>query len=238
MVYIIYLDICFEPTEVHNTEASSYNQWLPTWLDHLISGSHPGTIPMEACHIQTPLNKAAWQHHLRDYLYQDLPKFFLEGISNGFRVAYNGSNLQSAGKNLISAIAHPDVVDKYLYHELSLGQISDLYPTSACPEVHISRFGVIPKNHQPNKWHLITDLSHPTGSSVNDGIPPTLGSLSYVIIDDAIQKILQYGKDTMLAKIDIQSAFCLFPVHPEDRHLLTMSWKGQVYIDHCIPFGL
>ena len=64
MVYIIYLDICFEPAEVHNTEASFYDQWLPTWLDHLISGSHPGTIPMEACHIQTPLNKAAWQHHL------------------------------------------------------------------------------------------------------------------------------------------------------------------------------
>ena len=36
MVYIIYLDICFEPTEVHNTKASSYDQWLPTWLDHLL----------------------------------------------------------------------------------------------------------------------------------------------------------------------------------------------------------
>ena len=40
------------------------------------------------------------------------------------------------------------------------------------------------------------------------------------------KKILQYGKGTMLAKIDIQSAFCLLPVHPEDHHLLTMSWKG------------
>ena len=52
------------------------------------------------------------------------------------------------------------------------------------------------------------------------------------------KKNLQYGKGTMLAKIDIQSAFCLLSVHPEDRHLLTMSWKGEVYIDHCIPFGL
>ena len=42
----------------------------------------------------------------------------------------------------------------------------------------------------------------------------------------------------MLAKIDIQSAFCLFPVHPEDHHFLTMSWKGEVCIDHCIHFGL
>ena len=42
----------------------------------------------------------------------------------------------------------------------------------------------------------------------------------------------------MLAKIDIQSAFRLLPVHPEDCHLITMSWKVELYIDHCIPFGL
>ena len=51
-------------------------------------------------------------------------------------------------------------------------------------------------------------------------------------------KILLYGKDIMLAKIGIQSAFCLLSVHPEDHHLLTLSWKGEVHIDHCIPFGL
>ena len=42
----------------------------------------------------------------------------------------------------------------------------------------------------------------------------------------------------MLAKIDIKSAFHLLPVHPADRHLLGMKWRGNVYIDHCIPFGL
>jgi len=42
----------------------------------------------------------------------------------------------------------------------------------------------------------------------------------------------------MLAKVDIKSAFCLLPVHPADRHLLGMRWRGNVYIDHCIPFGL
>ena len=194
MVYIIYLDVCFEPTKVHNTKASSYDQWLPTWLDHLISGSHPGTVSIEAHHIQTLLNKAAWQHHLRDYPYQDLSKSFLESISNGLWVGYNGSNLQSAGKNLISVIAHPDVVAKYLHHELSLGQMSGPYPTLACAEVHISRFGVILKNHQTNKWHLITDLSHPAGSSVKNGIPPTLCSLSYVTIDNAIQKFCNMAK--------------------------------------------
>ena len=151
MACISYLDFCFEPTKVHNAEASLHNQWLPNWLNHLISGSHPGTIPMEACYIQTPLNKAAWQHHLLDYPYQDLVKFFLESISEGFWVGYNGSNLQSAGKNLTGATAHPDVVYKYLHHELSLRQMSGPYPTSACLDMHISTFGVISKNNQPDK---------------------------------------------------------------------------------------
>ena len=84
---------------------------------------------------------------------------------------------------------------------------------------------------------LITDLSYPSGHSINDGIPSALCSLSYVTIDDAILKILQSGKGTILAKIDIKSAFHLLPVHPHD-HLLAMSWKGEVYIDHCISFGL
>ena len=42
----------------------------------------------------------------------------------------------------------------------------------------------------------------------------------------------------MLAKMDIKSAFRLLPVHPADRHLLGMKWRGNIYIDHCIPFGL
>jgi len=42
----------------------------------------------------------------------------------------------------------------------------------------------------------------------------------------------------MLAKIDIQSAFRLIPVHPMDCHLLAMSWSDGMYIDTCLPFGL
>jgi len=42
----------------------------------------------------------------------------------------------------------------------------------------------------------------------------------------------------MLAKIDIKSVFHLPPVHPADRYLLGMKWRGYVYIDHCILFGL
>ena len=43
---------------------------------------------------------------------------------------------------------------------------------------------------------------------------------------------------TMLAKIDIESAFRLVPVHPQDRPLLGVRWDDQLFIDPMLPFGL
>jgi len=42
----------------------------------------------------------------------------------------------------------------------------------------------------------------------------------------------------MLAKINVKSAFHLLPVHSEYRHLSGMKWRGNIYNDHWIPFGL
>jgi len=135
-------------------------------------------------------------------------------------------------------VDHPSVIDDYFQKEVSLGRLSGPYPPSSCPGVHINWFGVIPKNHRQNSWRLIIDLSHLSGRSVNNGISSELCTLTYVTIDDAILSILQSGRNTILAKVDIKSAFRLLSVHTADRHLLEMRWRGNVYIDHCIPFGL
>ena len=206
-----------------NTACTPYQQWLPEWLDHLPQVSAPTKIPPEATCIESSLIKVAWYHHLRSYLYQGLVQFFLQSLSTGFRIGFSGSKLQSTKKNLQSTVAQPKVVEDYIHHELALRRMSGSYPSSRCRDVHINRFGVIPKNHQPDKWRLITDLSYPPGGSVNDGISPALCSLSYVTIDHAILSILQSGRGIILAKIDIKSAFQLLPVHPADRHLLGMN---------------
>jgi hypothetical protein len=52
------------------------------------------------------------------------------------------------------------------------------------------------------------------------------------------QAAIQLGKGTLLAKIDIKSAYRLIPVHPHDRKYLGMLWKGNLYIDAMLPFGL
>ena len=36
----------------------------------------------------------------------------------------------------------------------------------------------------------------------------------------------------------MESAYRIFPVHPDDRPLLGMRWKGALYYDKCLPFGL
>ena len=106
------------------------------------------------------------------------------------------------------------------------------------PALHVNRFGVIPKGHSTGKWRLITDLSYPPGESVNDGIAPELCLLSYTSVERVAEVAAQYGKGEVMAKIDIESAYRLIPVHPIDRPLQAMEWKGQIYIDPMLPFGL
>ena len=104
--------------------------------------------------------------------------------------------------------------------------------------VHVNRFGVIPKPHQPGKWRLVVDLSDPSGGSINNGVDPILYSLSYKIVDDAVRVILHKGRGTLLAKLDLESAYRILPVHLDDRSLLGMEWKDQIYVDVALPFGL
>ena len=101
--------------------------------------------------------------------------------------------------------------------------------------VHCSPFGVIPKRNRPNKWRLIVDLSTPDGHSVNNGISKDLARLSYV---DVVAGILQRGRGTLLAKMDIWQAYRNVPIHPSDRLLLGMQWRGETFADATLPFGL
>ena len=41
-----------------------------------------------------------------------------------------------------------------------------------------------------------------------------------------------------MAKFNLNNAFRLIPVGPEDWNLLGICWKKQYYIDTCLPFGL
>ena len=124
---------------------------------------------------------------------------------------------------------HPRVVRNYVLKECEAGRLLGPFDPQIFPEVHVSRFGPIPKA-DPGKWRLILDLSSPDGASVNDGIDPNVCSLSYMTVDDAARAIGRTGTGAMLAKVDIKSVYCMIPIHAEDRPLLGMTWEGALYV--------
>ncbi len=164
----------------------------------------------------------------------------MAGLREGFRIGFKYGAVEnvSAQTNMRSAIDNPQVVDQYLGKEVSLGRVAGPGEASWEASLHINRFGVIEKPHQPGRFRLIVDLSYPEGHSVNDGLEPELCTMTYTSVDAAVARVLALGVGTYLAKFDIESAYRMVPVHPDDQPLLGMSWKGKVYFDKALPFGL
>jgi len=200
-------------------------------------------MPLPACPrtINTPLVWQAWDHALLHHSDRRFANYIVQGIKEGFRIGFSYNKLQltkPSTRNMLSAYEHPEVVSEYLGEECLQGRIAGPFQTPPCPHTQLSSFGVIPKRHQKDKWRLILDLSSPESHSINDGIDSNLCSLAYVSIDDIAQVIAHLGPGTLIAKTDVKHAYRQIPVHPEDRPLLGMRWKGNYYLDTVLPFGL
>lgn len=62
------------------------------------------------------------------------------------------------------------------------------------------------------------------------------GPVDEYLAEEVAKGILELGPGTLLAKVDIRHAYR--NVYPEDRHLLGMQWRGRVFVDKMLPFGL
>ena len=103
---------------------------LPTSASSASQGSLP---PVSSV---TPLRADQFALELQHHPDCQLVNYVLDGISNGFQVGSSPSHkFKSAKNNKPSALQHAAVVDEYLAHEVSLGQVSGpftpppLYPT-------------------------------------------------------------------------------------------------------------
>ena len=196
--------------------------------------------PLRPVEFVSPLIVSKFQIELCNHPDRAAVSYVLEGLKHGFRLGFSPSSwvLKSSCTNMRSAIQQPSVIDDYLQTEIAHGRIAGPFPTSPFPYLHISRFGVIPKNNQPGKWRLILDLSSSPGHSVNDGIPRLPYSVQYVTIDEFIDGIMIRGQGALMAKFDVATAYRNIAVHPDDRYLLGMKWRGAYYVDMALPFGL
>ena len=172
--------------------------------------------------IKTPLVLQAWKEKLARHPDREYAEYILKGIEEGFRTGVDSRrSMTSSRRNMLSAQQHPEVITQYIVKQVADGNILGAFSRETAPRVHINRIGAIPKKHQPGKWRIITDLSYPEGQSVNDSIDPECCSMSYITVDQIARAALKLGRGTLIAKIDIKSAYRLIPVHPSDR-----IWQG------------
>ncbi len=190
--------------------------------------------------VVSPLRWRVWQEELKEHPDTEWVEFLVRGIRNGFRLGHDQRKvvLERRGGTMYEATQHSGVIGDYLEKEVSAKRVWRLEETPQVRGVQLSPLGVIPKKGKPGKWRLIVNLSAPEGGSVNDGIARELSSVAYMSVDDVVKRVLELGEGAMITKADVKAAYRNVPVHPRDRWLLGMKWKGVTFVDGTLPFGL
>lgn len=130
----------------------------------------------------------------------------------------------------------PEVVRDKIFTEIQKGGVAGPFVHPPFHNFRISPLGVVPKKEQ-DSYRLIHHLSFPKGGSINDQISDDLASVHYATFEDALVKILNLGQGALLAKADVQSAFCLLPINPLSFNSLGFSFDDCFFFDRCLPMG-
>ena len=190
--------------------------------------------------VTTGLHIPAWESRLQDYKDPEVASF----LKYGWPISYLKDQLPCVPPtNHPSAYLYAAHVDRYVEKELVEGAM--MGPFSNNPlnvPLIISPLQTVEKRGSSNR-RVVVDLSYPSGTSVNDGIPKGqfLGEeyvLEYPSIDALVDLIKEKGQGCLLYKVDLRRAYRQLPVDPHDYHLLGVSWRDQVFIDTALPNGL
>ena len=125
------------------------------------------------------------RNELRNHPNQSLVSYLLDGFTNGFDIGYTGERFPVCTKNLLSALHKFGPVSEAISKELSRGHIAGPIASPPFPNLYCSPLGCVPK--EDRSYGLITGLSSPSGSSVNEHIPQDIFSVAFAKFDDAVE---------------------------------------------------
>ena len=166
---------------------------------------------------------------------EEKKQYLLDGFTHGFRVGYSGKVSSIIFNNHKSADSKPSIIDDYLEVEIKNKRIFG--PLPSIPEqYHCAPLGLVPKKNK-NDFRIIHDLSFPPGQSVNEFIPPEYTNVQYQSVYDAVYMLSQICNGAVMSKTDIEKAFRLIPVHPDDQYLFCINWRGSFYVDRALQMG-
>ena len=141
--------------------------------------------------------------------------------------------------NLASALAKPEVIERFLEHETRdkrrICLLGHALPQEWHDKAYVSPLGVVPKAN--GKYRVIFHLSHGGSHSVNARIPRAAGYVPFLSLQQIASTLLAAGPELYFAVFDVEDAFRQLAAHPEDYHLLLMQWGDQYYVDTRVGFG-
>lgn len=185
---------------------------------------------------RTPINVTLLKHLLIDYPDKSAAIFLARGFEFGFKLHYKGPRVAMECNNLKSVRQNEQLARQKLKQEVEQGRMAGPFLFKPVSNLRCSPIGLVPK--KTGGYRLITHLSYPSGSSVNDGIDPAFASVKYSSFDNAVNMIKKLGKGALIGKMDIKSAFRLLPIYPGDFSLLGIKLGSHYYIDKTAPMGL
>ena len=53
--------------------------------------------------------------------------------------------------------------------------------------------------------------------------------MTYETLDHIVALVQQFGKKSLIAKVDIEDAFRIMPIHPKDYHLLVFTFQENFH---------
>ena len=184
----------------------------------------------------TPVNIPAMADELSFYADKTFSSNLLHSLLTGFDIGYIGPELSNLSTNLKSTYECPEAIFACIQKELLNKRIAGPVTHIPLQNFRTSHIGAVPK--KDGTFRMIADPSSPAGLAINDFIPATDSSVQFTGFDEAVNIVARLGKDSLMAKLDIKSAFRICPVRPEDWHLLGFSFCDLYFVDLCLPFGL
>ena len=140
---------------------------------------------------------------------------------------------------LRSALSRPAVIQEYLNNECTAGHMAGPLPLA---DFVVNPLRAVPRRNRGSDGKSCTSHTPlaPVSmmASTQQTSPSTQSMMPFLHSYDAMDSIMHLGRDALMAKLDIKSAFQLYPVRPADHHLLGMRWQGQYFFDRVLPFGL
>lgn len=108
---------------------------------------------------------------------------------------------------MISANENSKVLPEKNDKKVIKGRMAGPFHTPHMQNLHISPVCVVSK--ADGDWRMIMHLSYPPSISINHSIDPIHTTVTYTSFDGVIEAISQVGKEAMISKCDIKSAFLL-----------------------------